>query len=98
MLVITSLHNSTIIVHVELSPHNFAFGFLKKPRTNKDNVSYLQTMIFLLISQRGTPLPTILSGLADNVILQGSNFTNFAITSRLENSSGLRIGPLRSRF
>ena len=35
------LHNGIILSTLNLSSHSFAFGFLKRPRTNGDSVSCL---------------------------------------------------------
>ena len=60
MLGFKSLHTGLILSTLSISSYGFAFGFSKRPRTNEDVSLTYKLMINPLISQRGTPLPTIL--------------------------------------
>ena len=55
MFVITDIHNGMILSILSISSRDFAFGFLKRPRTNRDVFLTYKPMIIPLISQCGTP-------------------------------------------
>ena len=52
------LCNGMILFTLSISSRGFAFGFSKRPHTNRDTY---KPMINPLISGFGTPLPTILN-------------------------------------
>ena len=60
MLGTTILYNGMILSTLSISSHGFAFGFPERPHTNGDVFLTSKHMINPLISQCGTPLPTIL--------------------------------------